>query len=89
MAERNKFSKPVAFNTKNLADVAVLEFVKRRNFSGYVKKLIMADMKAKGIDVPKGKRAAPEPVSETKLERLKRELADKRINDNSGSNSDT
>ncbi|PEU05239.1 hypothetical protein CN527_02570 [Bacillus cereus] len=35
-----KFSKPVAFNEKNEKDRLMLQHVKRRNFSGYVKKLI-------------------------------------------------
>ena len=78
----HKFSKPVAFNRNNPTDLAILNYVKRRNFSGYVKKLIIADMKAKGADVPKyepTKRtntAAPQnPPNESKLERLKRQLA--------------
>lgn len=89
MKERHKFPKPVAFNTNNAIDRAMLEFVKKRNFSGYVKKLIIADMKTKGIDVPSGKHAIDNHKNESKLERLKRELSDKRINDNSSSNSDT
>lgn len=86
MKERHKFPKPVAFNTNNAIDRAMLEFVKKRNFSGYVKKLIIADMKTKGIELPNGKQT---PVVESKLERLRRELANKRINDDSSSNSDT
>lgn len=42
-----KFSKPVAFNEKNEKDRLMLNYVKRRNFSGYVKKLIWADMSEK------------------------------------------
>lgn len=86
MKERHKFPKPVAFNTNNAIDRAMLEFVKKRNFSGYVKKLIIADMKTKGIEIPNGKQA---PVNESKFERLRRELANKRVNDDSSSNSDT
>lgn len=89
MKERHKFPKPVAFNTNNAIDRAMLDFVKKRNFSGYVKKLIIADMKTKGIDIPNGKHDTPKPASESKLERLQRELANKRINDKSSSNSDT
>lgn len=44
---KHKFSKPVAFNLKNEKDVQILEHVKRRNFSGYVKKLILADIEVK------------------------------------------
>lgn len=86
MKERHKFPKPVAFNTNNAIDRAMLEFVKKRNFSGYVKKLIIADMKTKGFEIPTGKQA---PVNESKFERLRRELANKRVNDDSSSNSDT
>jgi len=44
MSEKNRFSKPVAFNNKNEEDQLILKHVKRRNFSGYVKKLILADI---------------------------------------------
>lgn len=39
-----KFSKPVAFNEKNERDRLILKHVKRRNFSGYVKKLLWEAM---------------------------------------------
>ncbi|HDR7640803.1 hypothetical protein [Bacillus wiedmannii] len=39
-----KFSKPVAFNEKNEKDRLMLQHVKRRNFSGYVKKLLWEAM---------------------------------------------
>lgn len=42
-----KFAKPVAFNEKNEKDRLMLKHVKRRNFSGYVKKLIWEDMNLK------------------------------------------
>lgn len=45
MKEKNRFSKPVAFNSKNADDQQILKHVNRRNFSGYVKKLILADIK--------------------------------------------
>ncbi|PGA76471.1 hypothetical protein COL87_01235 [Bacillus pseudomycoides] len=45
--EKYKFSKPVAFNKKNEKDKIILNHVKRRNFSGYVKKLILEDIKLK------------------------------------------
>ena len=44
-----KFPKSVSFNLKNAGNVAILKHVKKRNFSGYVKKLILADMKEKGV----------------------------------------
>ena len=76
MSGNHKFSKPVAFNRNNPTDLAILNYVKRRNFSGYVKKLIMADMTAKGTEVPKytpTKRT--NTPTESKLERIKRQLA--------------
>ena len=48
-----KFPKSVSFNLKNASDVAILKHVKKRNFSGYVKKLILADMKEKGVVIQK------------------------------------
>ncbi|PFX35286.1 hypothetical protein COL32_30725 [Bacillus pseudomycoides] len=45
--EKYKFSKPVAFNKRNEKDKIILNHVKRRNFSGYVKKLILEDIKLK------------------------------------------
>jgi hypothetical protein len=42
-----KFAKSVSFNEKNETDLAILKHVARRNFSGYVKKLITEDMKRK------------------------------------------
>ncbi|PEK70427.1 hypothetical protein [Bacillus pseudomycoides] len=45
--EKHKFSKPVAFNKRNEKDKIMLNHVKRRNFSGYVKKLIWEDIKLK------------------------------------------
>ena len=43
--KNNRFSKSIAFNKTNEVDKQILDYVKRRNFSGYVKKLILADMK--------------------------------------------
>lgn len=40
----NRFSKPVAFNKTKEDDQKILKHVSRKNFSGYVKKLILADM---------------------------------------------
>lgn len=44
-----KTIKPVAFNSKNPKEAAMLKFVKRRNFSGYIKKLIGEDMERRGV----------------------------------------
>lgn len=46
-----KFSKPVAFNPeKNEKDKLMVQHVKKRNFSGYVKKLIWKDMNLENIE---------------------------------------
>lgn len=45
-----KFSKPVAFNEKNEKDRLILKHVKRRNFSGYVKKLLWDAMSLEKVD---------------------------------------
>lgn len=45
-----KFSKPVAFNEKNEKDRLMLQHVKRRNFSGYVKKLLWEAMSLEKIE---------------------------------------
>lgn len=64
---RNKFPKSVSFNQKNAADQAILKHVRKRNFSGYVKKLILADM---------AQAAAPKETTTTlsKFEQLQAEL---------------
>ena len=81
MSER-KFPKSVSFNTKNENDRAILEYVKRRNFSGYVKKLILADMKNNDFNFDAVK-TPPKPHPTSKLDELRRQLASsKYINDN-------
>ena len=45
-----KFSKPVAFNEKNERDRLILKHVKRRNFSGYVKKLLWEAMSLERVE---------------------------------------
>ncbi|MGI0534930.1 hypothetical protein KFD70_21810 [Bacillus pfraonensis] len=73
-----KFSKPVAFNEKNEKDRLMLQHVKRRNFSGYVKKLIWEAMNLKQEEtahtkeseqpevivkeIPKEKEVKPAPI---------------------------
>ena len=66
----NKFPKSVSFNLKNPSDVAILQHVKKRNFSGYVKKLIIEDMKKKGFTVEVTNESKPL----SKFERLELEL---------------
>ena len=76
---KNKFPRSVSFNLKNQEDVAILKYVKKRNFSGYVKKLILADMKKNNFDV---NQVEVEPLS--KLDQLR-----KNINNYSKNSTDT
>lgn len=53
----NKLVKSVSFNVTNETDALILKAIKRRkNFSGYVKKLLLADIQANakttGVPVP-------------------------------------
>ena len=45
----NKIIKSVSFNETNIDDLIMLKAIRKRNFSGYVKKLIMADIEARRI----------------------------------------
>ncbi|NMH68630.1 hypothetical protein HF072_07525 [Bacillus sp. RO3] len=45
----NKIIKSVSFNVTNEDDKKMLKHLKKRNFSGYVKKLIMRDIELKGV----------------------------------------
>lgn len=62
MAERDR--KTVSFNPANEKEKQMLKHLKRRNFSGYVKKLIEADMKSKG----KWEDQVPQDTKEVKKE---------------------
>lgn len=68
MKNKNRFSKPVAFNSNNAEDQCILKHVSRRNFSGYVKKLILADIKGREDLKPQN-----EPIKEV-LEHEPKEL---------------
>jgi hypothetical protein len=80
----NKFTKSVSFNTTNKEDEIMLKALKRRNFSGYVKKLIMADIQAKQLvkelideETPKVDEViksikSEKEVPESKIEQLKK-----------------
>lgn len=74
----NKVIKSVAFNKTNPEDVAMLKAISRRNFSGYVKKLIAQDLKEKGklTDGPKEelKEEKKEKSAAEKLEEMKKGL---------------
>lgn len=84
---KNKFPKSVSFNLKNTTDQAILKHVKKRNFSGYVKKLILADMKENNISITDA--PAEQPVL-SKMEQLQRklDLAKNNINSNTKQSAD-
>lgn len=76
---KNKVIKSVSFNKTNEQDQMILNKIKRRNFSGYVKKLIVADIKSKERENPQNwpikevrKEVEQEEVIEDRRERLKR-----------------
>lgn len=76
---KNKVIKSVGFNKTNPDDAEILKAVKRRNFSGYVKKLILADIRANKTEVKK------ETAAE-KLERMRRQmLTDKGVDNQTNS----
>lgn len=77
---KNKFPKSVSFNLKNAQDQAILKHVKKRNFSGYVKKLILEDMGKQNIPL-----ADPSPVEQpvlSKMEQLQQKLESAKNNVN-------
>jgi hypothetical protein len=47
LRKNNRFPKSVSFNYTNPEDLKILEHVKEMNFSGYVKELILADIRKK------------------------------------------
>jgi hypothetical protein len=49
MRKNNRFPKSVSFNHTVADDLKILEHVKDMNFSGYVKELILADIKRKEV----------------------------------------
>lgn len=82
---KSKFPKSVSFNLKNKTDQAILEYVKKRNFSGYVKKLIVADMRNNNVEI-----TSPSEEKPSKFEQLKRQLESaKNVNNNADSDSDS
>lgn len=85
---KNKFPKSVSFNLNNVNDQLILKHVKKRNFSGYVKRLILEDMaqKGKGIEAPVSQETTP-----SKLDRLRNELKSRtnNINNHADSSADT
>jgi hypothetical protein len=49
----NKRAKAVSFNLDNKEEQMMWKYVSKRNFSGYVKKLILEDMKRKAAEKAK------------------------------------
>lgn len=45
----NKFAKSVSFNVTRTDDQKIIKHIKKKNFSGYVKKLILEDIKRKEL----------------------------------------
>jgi hypothetical protein len=70
----NKIIKSVSFNVTNSDDKKMLDHLKRRNFSGYVKKLIMREIdtknETKGKTEPKTATVLKEEQKMTVAERL-------------------
>lgn len=62
MGSKNQTTKSVCLNHNNETDKKILRHVSRRNFSGYVKKLILADINS----VLEKKQTKQEPKQEQK-----------------------
>lgn len=76
---QNKVVKPVAFNVAKPDDAKMLEFLKKRNFSGYVKKLIWQDIKSREQKKThqEAVNAPDEPLTPAqKLKQMKSQLKD-------------
>ena len=72
MANNNRFSKPVAFNTKNESDNTILEYCKKRNFSGFAKKAMLHYIEHMKQEKPVSKPVAKkEPVKLTPVQKPK------------------
>jgi hypothetical protein len=72
MSEKNRFNKPVAFNKKNADDQLILKHVSRRNFSGYVKKLILADIESRKGLKPVRESEKVQKTASDRMEEMKR-----------------
>jgi hypothetical protein len=68
--EKNRFSKPVAFNKTAEKDIRILNHLKtKKNFSGYVKQLILEDIAKNPQKFP----SINQPLSASeRLEQLKK-----------------
>jgi len=70
-----KFSKPVAFNEKNERDRLILQHVKRRNFSGYVKKLLWEAMSLEKIEKEHVKQSEQPKMESVEIKEEKRMIS--------------
>jgi hypothetical protein len=71
----NKIIKSVSFNVTNEDDKKMLKHLKKRNFSGYVKKLIMKEIELKSVEVA----SDPEPKTSIALKEEKKLTAAERL----------
>lgn len=67
---QNKRIKSISFNVKNEDDRAILKHVSRRNFSGYVKKLILTDMRRKEAEKAKNPSKLTSSTSNSKIAKI-------------------
>ncbi|WP_106494841.1 hypothetical protein [Lentibacillus sp. Marseille-P4043] len=73
----NKIIKSVSFNITNENDKKMLKAIKRRNFSGYVKKLLLADIDKKEkrqSDESEGAKKEGELTASEKMEVIRDKL---------------
>lgn len=73
MTANNKVIKSVSFNITNETDAKILKAIKRRNFSGYVKKLLLAEilLKESTVDAQTTEVAEIKQTSSDRLAKLK------------------
>ncbi|MCM3413495.1 hypothetical protein [Metabacillus litoralis] len=72
----NKVVKAVSFNPTKEDDSIMLKHIKRRNFSGYVKKLIMRDIKEKEESKDKVDKVEQPPTNDEHPKETKKEKAE-------------
>lgn len=87
MANDNRFSRPVAFNKTKEDDKTILEYCKRRNFSGFAKKAMLFYIEHLKQEEPIKKpikevvkkepvklTPAPKPKAAERIQRMKQEV---------------
>jgi hypothetical protein len=80
----NKLVKSVSFNITNATDAKILKAIKRRkNFSGYVKKLLLADIEAREKAIERQVESVVEskPTSNDRLAQLKEQMKNPKLTD--------